>query len=339
MTLPLDETTHTDDETLAAYIDDRLTPEARAAAEHHLTTCDDCYAVYALSAEFVEEEKDTTSGTVADAAASRPASSRARFTRRGRAIAILAAAAALTVILWSPAHEWYLQRTAGVPTLVSAANELPYRLLDARPAGGFAHRKRANTLRTGLDVGADPELMAVHAVAADIVAKRSGSAVGDLHTRGVSLLVLGEHDAAAATLRSAVQKATSQSDLNRAINASTDATLLNDVASAFYTRGNQRDDGRDLNVAWKAAERGWLLAKTPELAWNRALTREALHRRSEAEALNGRSESEALNLRREAVAAWRDYLVLDATSGWADDARRHLSDLDAPAQATPATTP
>ena len=103
-------------------------------------------------------------------------------------------------------------------------------------------------------------------------------------------------------------------DLERALRlAPDDARLLSDLAAARLARGQAERDLEDLTWALEAAERAVEL--DPQLAparFNQALALERLF------------------LVEPARHAWEEYLVVDASSGWADEARRHLEALSAP---------
>ena len=87
-----------------------------------------------------------------------------------------------------------------------------------------------------------------------------------------------------------------------------DAELWSDLAAAYLVRARRAEDPLDLLHALELLERGLELApELPEARFNRAL---ALER---------------LQLQDLARDAWRAYLELDATSGWAEEASAHLA--------------
>lgn len=96
-----------------------------------------------------------------------------------------------------------------------------------------------------------------------------------------------------------------------------DAITLSQLAAAHVVRAQRQDEPYDLVLALGAADRA--VAADPallEARFNRALTLELLF------------------LRQEAEAAWSDYLELDSSSPWAEEAERRRADLNAPVHMT-----
>src|SRR6266852_5704775 len=126
----------------------------------------------------------------------------------------------------------------------------------------------------------------------------------NLHVLGVWHLLLGNLEIAVTNLEDALRKEMSEQKISAAINRSNDLALLNDLSVALAQRGDPTRN--DFLLAEEAAERAWQLSQNPETAWNRAiaLKREGLSKR--------------------AIDAWKDYLRLDLTSKWADEARVFL---------------
>jgi CHAT domain-containing protein len=97
------------------------------------------------------------------------------------------------------------------------------------------------------------------------------------------------------------------------------APVLADLAAAYLVRAERNGAPRDLAAAIEAAEQ--------------ALEREP---GSLAARYNLALALERLDLLGEAAQEWRNYLAADGTSGWADEARRHLDQvLTAPTEHTP----
>jgi CHAT domain-containing protein/tetratricopeptide (TPR) repeat protein len=85
-----------------------------------------------------------------------------------------------------------------------------------------------------------------------------------------------------------------------------------DLAAAYLVRAQRTDDPRDLLRAYDAADRAVQEDESlPAARFNRALATERL-------------------FLPEAIGAWRDYLSLDGTSGWAVEAQNHLKALERP---------
>lgn len=206
-------------------------------------------------------------------------------------------AAVAAVAIAAAAITFY--RTRPMAELVEAADRVGYRIIEGRLTGGFTHRRLAPVTR-----GASRQQLVVAGLTAFTPARSA-----EPHERGIARLLLGDWDSAIATFESALYEET-QRDGRAALAASSNAELLSDLSAAYLARGRGANRPRDLVVALDAAERAWRLRRTPEIAWNRAVTREALH------------------LREAARQAWDDYRVLDASSAWrgeADDRVRTLS--------------
>jgi len=151
---------------------------------------------------------------------------------------------------------------------------------------------RGNTTRPTLEV---------LAAAAKIEKETTGKTdTANLHARAIAELATGRPGDAVARLE-------------RAASVDASAALLSDLSAAYLARGRASGGASDFVAAYEAARKA--LAKEPKLApaaFNAALALEAQS-----------------FLRREAIAAWDDYLAIDARSGWADEARRRQQELRA----------
>jgi CHAT domain-containing protein len=99
------------------------------------------------------------------------------------------------------------------------------------------------------------------------------------------------------------------------------AGALVDLAATYMVRAERTNSPLDLFAALDAAERAVRLEpRHPAGLFNRALA------------------LEALNLIDAAADAWREYLHVDSTSGWATEARRHATALRGTAIVTPPPT-
>jgi hypothetical protein len=131
----------------------------------------------------------------------------------------------------------------------------------------------------------------------------------NLHASGVANLLLGKDDIAIDTLHEALLAETGQRSVAAAIAESDDVSLLNDLSAALSNRAlAKRGSVPDAVEAVRCADRAWRIGRAPEAAWNRAIA---------VEALNGRGH---------AMTAWHDYLAIDETSGWAEEARKRTAD-------------
>src|SRR6185369_11818164 len=123
------------DETLAAFIDGRLDDVTRRRVVEHMTTCDECYAVYLAATEM-----ERASGS--------PPPRRRRF--GGHLWAATLAVSALVVLLvveFTPLERYVGGRPSSVEPLVDASKEMPYRTIEGRLSGGFPWKPLDETKR------------------------------------------------------------------------------------------------------------------------------------------------------------------------------------------------
>jgi CHAT domain-containing protein len=135
--------------------------------------------------------------------------------------------------------------------------------------------------------------------------------VANLHALGVAELIIGNTDAALEAMVNAVAKETGEEELPKAIRASNDIALLNDLSVAATAVNRSGESHEPAAIALEVTQRLWTSRRTAETTWNRAL---ALERAG----MNG-----------EALRAWRDYLRLDSTSSWSREATGHVRRLTA----------
>jgi hypothetical protein len=128
---------------------------------------------------------------------------------------------------------------------------------------------------------------------------------------GVGLLMDGRNDEAVRSLEESLTRTTGADEVTSASQTTRNADTLNDLSVAYLSR-QRADDAADAMRALDAAERAWSLQKSPEIAWNRALAREAVH------------------VRAASLTAWNDYLTLDPDSKWAAEAETHVRSLTKP---------
>lgn len=282
------------DETLAAFIDGRLDAETRANVIAHMTTCSECYSVFLSATEM-------------------PSRVAARDVWRPRrawiAVATTTAAAGIAcAFLITPVRDRILHREDGMALLANAAPE--QRTIAGR-ISGFPYQPPAPVMRgSRFDPLQNPAnaslLTAAAGVQRSVAARRTAA---NLHASGVANLLLGKDDAAIDTLHEALLRETEERTVTAAIDESDNVSLLNDLSAALSNRAiNKRRPIPDAAEAVRCADRAWRIGHTPEAAWNRAVA---------TEALNGRAR---------AMVAWHDYLAIDETSPWAEEARKRLAD-------------
>lgn len=299
-------------ETLASFVDDRLDADTRRAVIEHMAECAECRDAVLTADEFRSAE--TTDDAEVNGSPSRFGS------RFGYTIAALAAAAAVALLFIQPIHE-RLFGPSGMNALVAASEDLTYRPSDGRLAGGFPYKPPKERMRSGESADVEASLQyAALKVLAEAVKDGDGTtrAAGeDARPAAAAYLFLGDHeelDAAVTTLEEELLRRTRASDIATALQLANDQPLLVDLSAAYLARGTWTGDEADFRRARAAAERAWALQRTPEAAWNRAAAAERL-------ALDGLVPNE------EAARAWEEYLALDPSSEWAEEARGRLNDL------------
>jgi CHAT domain-containing protein len=277
---------------IAAHAERRLAGVEAARMDAHLSTCRDCAEVFAETVRFTLE--DEAAEPVAPPVTPLPLFRRRAF--QAAALVALAAALVLAVRLVGRARGAH----GPLPLVAELAQAMgEQRFVEPRLSGGFRHGPLL-TLRgeapRGLDAYPPAVLSAVARVRQHAEADPSPEALGAL---GITYLVSGDLGAAVKALESATAQAPAS------------ARLQSDLSAAYLVRANRQDEAADLPRALEAAERAIALERPPDEAWfNRALALEKLH------------------LVDAARKAWEDYIAHDSSSGWADEARRHLEELE-----------
>jgi tetratricopeptide (TPR) repeat protein len=174
------------------------------------------------------------------------------------------------------------------------------RTIEPRLSGGFAYAPLAAVTRGG---GESPSSTDFQKRAAEAELRNRANADPtpfNLHRWGVGLVMLGDFDNAITQLDRA------------AAGLSEEAAIQNDLAAAYLARSRAEGSADDSEKALAAADRAIALEpNSAEAHFNRALALEQLERRQPA------------------VAAWRAYLGIEPNGGWAEEARRHVSELEA----------
>jgi hypothetical protein len=281
-----------DSETLAAYVDGTLPPDARAKVEAVIAADPELYEWLVHTLRAVDQPEPVMAvppTAVATVASVSP--------RRGR-VAILGIGALLT----AAAVAWLvvpIRRGPPVPAqaamtgLVVAVGEERY--FDARLTGGFRFgpvrpvmRGPGDTSNVSLDVIAAAGVVQ-QAALADVSLER-------LHAWGAAQLLIGDFDGSVTTLSQAAARADAS------------AAVHSDLAAALLTRGTRRAVAADINAA--LAEADVAIARSSpaleEALFNRALALEWLDRP-------------------EAAPAWRRAADASVDPGWAGEARRRAA--------------
>jgi tetratricopeptide (TPR) repeat protein len=283
------------EETLAAFLDGRLDPEARSRVLEHLADCgEDREVVYAG-----EEigRLGVAEGEGADVPEVLEFRSRTRY--GWAAIGSVAAAAVLVLFIPAVQEQIAFSRTGGLSAVQTAYENLKLRPIESRLVG-FDYIELEPAMRG--NKSGDDELgkALLDAAEARIAAEDGDPSWRELRALASARLLLGKRDDAVALME-------------RAFVLRPDAPgLRNDLAAVYAERARWTRQPEHAKQALNAAEQAWALSQTPETAWNRAL----------ALGLAGRDE--------QARHAWEEYLKLDASGPWSDEARKNLRDLETP---------
>lgn len=275
---------------LARFMDGELSGAVRLRVVEHLDECDDCRELVAESVQVCEALPAAPAG-------------RARW-RSPMMLGgvVLAAAAALALLVWTP----LMSRVRGdrYQSLVLAVGS--FRTVEARITGGFAYGPLRAPVRGSTDGAATQNLPLLSAAAALQSVATTEPTAENLRSAGVAYLVLGTYDEAVRSL-----------EASTALDAA-NARAHSDLAAAYLARGSRSGVPADYARGAESAARALALDATlVEPYFNRAL---ALER---------------LGLTDQARTAWQEYLRRDPGGEWSAEGARHLAALTRSAQAFP----
>lgn len=280
-------------EVLAAYVDRGLSLMERARVDGHLASCPQCIALVAGVARTVAEVSALVPDVVVAAEAT------PLVTRRSLAGAVAAAAAVFAILMAPSLVRPWLERDAGLVSLVDSVGE--QRSVLGRLTGGFPHAPLGVPSAGGQDgraAGTDRVHLTAGKIRESFGERRTPS---QLHALGVSQLLTGRYDDAAQSLLAASREQPAN------------AQYLSDVAAVQLERARLGLRPDDLPRALAAADRARRLDPSLKEAWfNRALA------------------ASALSLTADAKSAWSEYLKRDSVSSWAAEARSRLDELAKP---------
>lgn len=282
-------------ETIAVYLEGRLTDRARARVAEHLAGCETCYFVFSEAAQMGKARATTPVDELVGVRSFIKGWRRSRVTWK-TAAAALATAACLMLAVQVGIVSWRTSDAPELRTLVAAVGS--ERPIEGRLSGGFAYGPLRGATRAG-DGTTEAISPDVRIAAAEIEKKATERRTPQtLSALGIAYLVEGDITRAVAVLEEAADQ------------PNPDPRILNDLAAAYLARATRDNQVQDFAKALTFAER--VVAANPRLpeGWfNRAY---ALER---------------LSLAEQARRAWEDYLKVDDRSGWAGEARRHLARL------------
>jgi len=216
---------------------------------------------------------------------------------------VVAAALAVVVLASFAASVTNLTATRS-EDLFDAASRLPYRTTAARLTALLPYRPLQSVTRSAKVEEVTAAAAKVGVVTAELAAAtRSYATSLEVRAIAAGYLLTDRDERAIERLESCLGE------------HSRDAELLADLAAAYTQRATRTGNAADWMSAAGAAARAYKLAPTsPQAAWNRAVT------------------LQAIGLSEEARTAWNDYLRIDARSAWADEARQKLAALDEPTE-------
>lgn len=286
-----------DPELLAAYIDQRLTPEQRAVVEAQLASDPDSYAVLVETMKAQAHlETNRQTGVV-------PISNR-RSPKVQWAISagLLAAAASVLLTVWNGPE--LLQRLRGdrvdarFEKLVAAVGSERY--IEGRLTGGFKYGPLKSGSRGTEDL-AKTNLALVAAAAELQTQANSDSGMRAQHAWAIARLLMRDFDGAIQILETLANQQPRNDELQ------------GDLAAAYLGRAQAAGRPEDLPRALAAVDRSLAInPRRSESLFNRAVI------------------LTALNLKEQAKSAWTDYVASDPSSEWADEARRKIAEIEQP---------
>ena len=205
------------------------------------------------------------------------------------------------------AHRWWLAIAAGI-VLVAVGlfvfNERRDPLAETRKSYGKLQKRPLEARLSGypyvphpVNRGGDEADLSLQILQADAAeaAELRGTNAKTLHARGIGILLEDNNTAADAV---APLQAAATADPNN-------IAYQSDLAAALIAA--RRSDPRNLERAVEVCNRALLIdPRAPEVLFNRALALQLLDRTQEA------------------IAAYQQYLAVDASSPWAAEARRNL---------------
>lgn len=315
MTAPVAMTQCPTEETLAAFIDDRLDRDARQRVIEHMVNCGDCRDVILTVPELLAAEETTGASTAPDRGGSIT-----RFTPRAmfNAAAVLAAAAVLIVVFGPMVRERLFGRSRGTDVTVAnlvriVETEERYRSVDSRLTGGFPHKPTRPAMRGGSSERRQWSLMA-EAGRLEALVKVEPTR-NNYRALATTYVLLGQFADAVNIYESLLMAGGGSPSIAEGIDASTDVPVLIDLSAAYYGRAVATDKKLDLFGAVHAADRALTLEpESAEAIWNRA------------------AALQALGMIDDARAAWTHYIEIDPRSAWTVEAGQRLRDLAAPTQ-------
>lgn len=284
---------HPDLEAIGAYLEGRLSKPERARITEHLASCEHCSFAFSETAQMhVATTSDEKTGWRAwlTPAVLWPSS-----------IGALATAAAVWLIVGAGAlAPWGPAQSPGLTALVAAVGA--ERPIEARLTSGFAYgsprRSATRAAAPSTQAGSPDVRIAAAQIEKEAIAHRTPQSLNAL---GIAYLVVGDVARAISVLEEAANQ------------PKPDAQILSNLSAAYFARAVRTNQPQEFARALGMAERAVNADSRLAEAWfNRAY---ALER---------------MSLTDQARQAWQDYLKIDDSSPWAEEARSHLETLRVP---------
>jgi tetratricopeptide (TPR) repeat protein len=243
MTAPILMTDCPTEETLAAYVDDRLDAATRRKVTEHLASCGECREIVMMATDYQVNEM--------------PAVVHGKFGWVAAA-AGLAAAAVIAIFVLRPAL-----MGPQMDDVYAQARELATRPTQGKPAGDFAYKKAYSPPRSGTT-----------GTATNVALLEIALEAKDPQVKGMAFLLLSEserqfYDEAVAALEEAYRNAKPR---NR------DVVAINLATALLSNWSDEKGYQRALELSNEVLER----QQSPEARWNRAAALELLGKDEEA---------------------------------------------------------
>jgi CHAT domain-containing protein len=275
-------------ESIAAYVDGRLSGRARAHMMQHLASCEHCYFVFSEAAQ-------TRPHGGTGAAVSLPWRAWFEYPRAIWSGAAVLATVTAVVIAAQMIPSFRSGREDPIRVALLAFDDAlgQTRPIEPRLAGAFIYKPPTPVRRSRTTNPESTLAVREAAIAVERAATAAGPTTEGQRALATLHLYLGRPGRAIEILTPLAEM-------------STDAALLTDLVAAYLTRRESGDVAHALNLAERAVQ---VSPDRAEAWFNLGLT------------------AEAVGLGTRAQQAWSRYLQLDPASGWSREATQHLQEL------------
>lgn len=246
MTTPMLMIDHPTEQTLAAFVDDRLDSAARLDVTEHLANCGECQEIVMTAVDYQTSDNVTTGWFGGK--------------RRIAAVAAAIAVAAGLSVVFLPST-----MRADIDDVIAATESVHERPGPGRLAAMSYKKDATNRGMPPTDpLEVDPYTK-LHIIRPEL---------RDAHAQGVATLMLAEEPSDLQDAIRLLEQARKE--------APDDDRVANDLAAAHIALGAWTDDRKELERALALSEELWKRNRTAEAAWNRAEALQLLKRDEEA---------------------------------------------------------